>query len=191
MRLLLVVSGLAAVCAVVACATERADTREVPVTAIVETTKVVEVVSIEGEMPSDLCGDYLYMVPLGELQLAYYESQAAAIERGNPAEVAQLASLKAATSNFANQVMLMGQNRFQVCGISAEFEVIGPSKSGMRTLEGISICEGTLRLLENIRRIADGWDDLEPEVQDSVGGLVDGYVNYCDSEFLDAYSERR
>ena len=184
MRLLLVVSGLAAACAVVACATERTVSREVPVTVIVETTKVVEVIDIEGETPSDLCGDYLYMVPLGELQLAYYESQAAVIERGNPAEVAQLASLKAATSNFANQVALMGQNRFQVCGISQEFEVIGPSRSGMRTLEGISVCEGTLRLLESIRRISEGWDNLEPEVQDSVGSLVDGYVDYCDSGFL-------
>ena len=134
--------------------------------------------------PPDLCSDYPNIIQLGNLQLAYYQALEQAGQSGELLRSPLFDGLKADANWFEEQMLETNLNSFEICGI--DFELWGQGQREMRSFEGIAVCSDTLFLIErNSRATGREFESLSPEIQEAMGGLMFGYVDYCDNDFLE------
>ena len=170
------------------------ETVQVPVTRTVQVTREVEVTrevvitrvepagpaSLTPPKPRQLCADYPFIIELGELQLDLYEAQAAVAERvGSDTR----AVAKAAVDWFTDRLATTRLNRFQVCGVQPE--LYGLEHREMQTFEGNAVCSNTLDLVRDVYALNPDWDNAPEDISDAWYDNLDGYVNYCDNDFLE------
>ena len=143
--------------------------------------------TLDGEFsppkPADLCSDYPNIIALGNLQLAYYQ----ALERYGSRGLLQQSPIfdgpKADADWFEEQMSETNLNSFEICGIDIELWL--QDRREMKSFEGIAVCSDTLFLIErNTRAVGDEFESLSPDLQEALGGLMYGYADYCDNDFL-------
>ena len=170
------------------------ETVQVPVTRTVQVTREVEVTrevvitrvepagpaSLTPPKPRQLCADYPFIIELGELQLDLYEAQAAVAERVG-SETRAVA--KAAVDWFTDRLATTRLNRFQVCGVQPE--LYGLEHREMQTFEGNAVCSNTLDLVRDVYALNPDWDNAPEDISDAWYDNLDGYVDYCDNDFLE------
>ena len=170
------------------------ETVQVPVTRTVQVVREVEVTrevvitrvepagpaSLTPPKPRQLCADYPFIIELGELQLDLYEAQATVAERvGSDTR----AVAKAAVDWFTDRLATTRLNRFQVCGVQPE--LYGFKHREMQTFEGNAVCSDTLDLVHDVYALNPDWDNAPEDISDAWYDNLDGYVNYCDNDFLE------
>ena len=165
----------------IACASEALVTvevtREVEVTRDVEVTREVEVNTAPRPLP--ICSDYPYMLALGELQLGYHNANFVVAERAISGAI-QLT--KAARDWFADRIATSRRNQTLICG--GDFEPYGVTQREMNSFEGSTVCTETLVLLDDVYTINPDWDNTPPEVSEAWSAMLDGYINFCDNDFV-------
>ena len=164
--------ALLAIVPVIACSSEISVTVEV--TREVEVTLEVDVDS--APRPNPICWDYPYMLALGELQLAFFDSQVSLAERAVAGPVDEE---KAARDWFAGRLATSRLNQVIICG--GDFEPFRFNVREMNSFEGSAVCTDTLDLLQDSARANPGWDNAPPEISETWNDMMDGYVNYCDN----------
>lgn len=152
-------------------------TREVEVTLEVEVTREIEVQA--APRPRPICSDYPYMLALGELQLGYFDASAAVAARAVSGAIQE--SL-AARDRFADIIATSRLNQVRICG--GDFEPFGVTQRDMDSFEGATVCTSTLVLLADVFSLNPNWDNAPPEVSEAWSTMMDGYVNYCDNDFV-------
>ena len=163
-------------------------TRTVQVTLEVEVTREVVITRLQPAEPTtvtppnprELCADYPFIIALGNLQSEIYEAQATVAERatsGN-SEIARNAA-----NWFSNRLRTTRLNQFQVCGVQPV--PFGWELREMQTFEGNAVCSETFDLVRDVFSLAPNWDNAPTEIREAWYDAMDGYVNYCDNDFLE------
>ena len=163
-------------------------TRTVPVTREVEVTREVVITRLQPAEPAtvtppnprELCADYPFIIELGNLQSEIYEAQATVAERATSGN-SELA--RNAANWFSNRLRTTRLNQFRVCGVQPV--PFGWELREMQTFEGNAVCSETFDLVRDVFSLAPNWDNAPTEIREAWYDAMDGYVNYCDNDFLE------
>lgn len=158
--------------------------REVPSTAEAAVTRVVEVTR---EVPHaldlvDLCADYRYIFELGDRQRDYFtvalETARRSLPQGDPAIEFGETTLE----QVDWQVRTAWYNSATICG-PLPVPAGGLPRYEMRTLEGWGVCIDTLSIFNMVYE--EPWEQFSQDFENAMFALLDGYVQYCDNDYLD------
>lgn len=204
---------LIALCAAVACTTEVLVTSEVEVTREVAVTRVVVVtreVAVTREVevtrevkidaapePEELCSDYPFMYRLGALQRSIFDSHLEVGRREIPSHES-VANMQVNRDRLDSTLQSALVNQIQICGVQPQPFQLMPrgtffSFSGqpperqreMQTFEGESVCSDTLKLVQIVLNSSGNFDGLPSEIKDALRNTLQGYVDFCDNDFLE------
>ena len=170
-------------------------TREVEVTRVVELVRdvlstveveVTRVVEVTREVPKfdlvDLCADYGYIFDLGDLQRNYFTVALKAARRSLPQGDAAIEFGEMNLELVDQQVRTAWLNSATICG---PLPFLGDRRPRyeMKTLEGWGVCVDTLNVFNQAYQ--EPWEQLGQEFEDAMFALLDGFVEYCDNDFLE------